>query len=270
MSADPNPELQRLGQCLQEARLQQGLSIDELAGRLNMGPEQLQNLEAADSSALPEPVFVIAQARRVACSLGVDIDGPIQALRRSEGFASARPNRDGPGSPAITSSSRPARHVRSRVPVRVLGGLALVAGLLSGAVALQQRGLVPQLVLRFPRLTAGVGPIGSQASPSAGPSSAEKPSAETSKEAATGTALTAASLHLEARQPSWLEVRTSAGTSLFRGTLEGEQTFPLKDGDLLVLAGRPDLVEVTVGGAQARPLGTIDKVIWHRFRAPAP
>ncbi|MFQ6537533.1 MULTISPECIES: helix-turn-helix domain-containing protein [Aphanothece] len=265
MSADPNPELQRLGQCLQEARLQQGLSIEELAGRLNMGPEQLQHLEAADSSALPEPVFVIAQARRVACSLGVDIDGPILALRRSEGFAAARPNRDGPGSPPTASSSRPARHDRTRVPVRALGGLALAAGLVSGAVALQQRGLVPPLALPFPRQPAGLEPVGRPASPAA-----ESSSAETSTAAVAGTATPAAALRLQARQPSWIEVRTSSGTSLFRGTLEGEQTFPLKDGELLVLAGRPDLVDVTVGGAQARPLGTIDKVTWHRFRAPAP
>jgi cytoskeleton protein RodZ len=77
-------------------------------------------------------------------------------------------------------------------------------------------------------------------------------------------------LLLRASQPSWLEVRNQAGAVLFRGTLQGEQRFPL-DQDLRVLAGRPDLVLVSQGSAPAQPLGPIEAVTWRRFSpAPAP
>ena len=82
--------LSALGEALRQGREAQGLSIAELAGRLNMGLEQLQALEAADTSRLPEAVFVIAQARRVASSLAIDISGPLQMLR-ANGPSSPRP-----------------------------------------------------------------------------------------------------------------------------------------------------------------------------------
>ncbi|MFM9103051.1 MAG: hypothetical protein ACKOPS_17670, partial [Cyanobium sp.] len=65
-----------------------------------------------------------------------------------------------------------------------------------------------------------------------------------------------------------VEVRSASGVVLLRGTLEGEQRFPLS-GELRVLAGRPDLVSAASGGAPARPLGPIEAVTWYRF-SPEP
>ena len=48
-----------------------------------MGAEQLHSLEAGDREHLPEPVFVLAQARRVATALQLDIEPQLQTLRRS-------------------------------------------------------------------------------------------------------------------------------------------------------------------------------------------
>jgi hypothetical protein len=69
---------------------------------------------------------------------------------------------------------------------------------------------------------------------------------------------------LRSAEPSWVEVRSASGEVLLRGTLEGEQRFPLS-GELRVLAGRPDLVSASSGGAPARPLGPIEAVTWYRF-----
>jgi cytoskeletal protein RodZ len=76
-------------------------------------------------------------------------------------------------------------------------------------------------------------------------------------------------LLLRSRGPSWLEVKTETGTTLFRGTFEGERSFPL-GGGVVVLAGRPDLVQAQLGSGAAQPLGTIDQVRWRRFKDPAP
>ena len=71
-----------LAAAIAQARLGAGLGVAELAKRLNMGVEQLEALESGDLERLPEQVFVIAQARRIAQNLGVTIDGEIQALRQ--------------------------------------------------------------------------------------------------------------------------------------------------------------------------------------------
>ncbi|MFN4865674.1 MAG: helix-turn-helix domain-containing protein, partial [Cyanobium sp.] len=63
MSAELIPQLQRLGQRLAQARQAQGISLDQQAERLHMGPEQLRALEEGNREELPEAVFVVAQAR---------------------------------------------------------------------------------------------------------------------------------------------------------------------------------------------------------------
>lgn len=275
MSADLNPDLQRLGACLQEARVREGLSLDDLAQRLHMGKEQLCSLEEADEAGLPEPVFVIAQARRVACALGVNVDAEIQALRRSQ--SDARPVRVPTTSGDAPEPSQPAAshaHAEKPKPVRrpspSRGGNGSGTGLKVLVLVLLLGGLGVAGSWAWRTFSAGTAIPGSPAAPEspANPSSGTKPStAATATPAASiaeGTAL-----QIRALQPSWLEVRTAAGTSLYRGTLKGEKQFPFQ-GDLLVLAGRPDLVEVKAPQAAVRRLGTIDQVRWERFRAPAP
>lgn len=91
------PELERLGRTLRQAREAQGLSAGDLAARLNMGIEQLEALENGNRERLREAVFVIAQARRIAGSLGVNVDADIEALRSNPSFL--RPRSDAPPDP---------------------------------------------------------------------------------------------------------------------------------------------------------------------------
>ena len=102
------PELQRLGERLRHAREQQGISREELAERLHLGTEQLVALETADSARLHEPVFVIAQARRLAAALNLGIEPEISALRRC-GMAG------GAGRPGLAAlAGRPGRRAAGR------------------------------------------------------------------------------------------------------------------------------------------------------------
>ena len=245
VSDSPNPEalsaLRCLGQALRQGREGQGLELAVLAARLNMGAEQIQALEEADASRLPEPVFVIAQARRIASSLAINIDGPLQTLRASGQFQAK------PIKVAELTQVAPTR------PAQTSGRLAITAAILvaAGAVGWQQwqryqaRPTQPQAQ---PQLLTEIPPV--------------------VRESGSGS-LWPDQLQLTSSRPSWLEIKTKTGTTLFRGSFTGERRFPLGQG-LEVLAGRPDLVRTQIGGGAAQPMGAIDQVRWRSFRAPAP
>lgn len=278
-SPDTNPsppELMALAAAIVQARLGAGLGVAELAKRLNMGVEQLEALESGDLNRLPEQVFVIAQARRIAQNLGVTIDGEIQALRQS-GSLNTRPIElqnlkpkaeiEAPRGPAANQPPR------SGGVVPVLASLALAGGLAAGSVALWQQWQGRQLaaIQAKPLLTKPV-----QVNPVQTKQALTKP--VTTKKATTKQAQAAArdqapaktgaaSLTLSSGSNTWLEVKTLKGKQLFRGDFKGRKGFPLNEG-LRVLAGRPDLLLVQVGGTAARPLGSISEVTWQTFAAP--
>ena len=247
VSDSPNPEalsaLRCIGQTLRQGREGQGLELAVLAARLNMGTEQLQALEEADASRLPEPVFVIAQARRIASSLAINIDGPLQTLRDSGQFQAK------PIKVAELTKRSPTR------PAQTSGRLAITAAILvaAGAAGWQQ----------WQRHQAR--PTQPQAQPQL---LTEIPPAVKEIESGSGS-LEPDQLQLTSSQPSWLEIKTKTGTTLFRGIFTGERRFPLGQG-LEVLAGRPDLVRAQIGGGAAQALGAIDQVRWRSFKAPAP
>jgi len=263
-STEPIAELIHLGEQLREARQSKGLEVAELAGRLHIGTDQLLALESGDRTHLPEAVFVIAQAKRVASVLGIDVEGTIAQLRQSRlmqqsvplpsaGSApSARPLA-GPIRPAPSthSSSRPSGSGTAPFRFPFLPLLAAVAAL---AAAFGMFRALRPATTRLPAPPTPT-PLTSQAKPT---SQARPASQATSAEAV---------LVLRASEPSWLEVRTLAGEGLFEGTLEGEKRFPLGRG-LEVMAGRPYAVTASVGDRPAEPLGKVDEIVWRRFLTP--
>jgi cytoskeleton protein RodZ len=258
-SASPAlPELVALGHTLRAARESQGLSVAALAARLNMGCEQLEALENGERKRLREAVFVIAQARRIAGSLGVNVDSQIEALRANPAFSAKAAPKPSPAPPGQAGRRPAASPAPQATPSRrrwnsgtIAASLMAALGLAAGAVGLQR--------LQKPATASAPTPAASWAPAEAPPAS-------------TGPA-DRSSLVLNARGPSWVEIATTGGTTLFRGTLEGQRSFPLGQG-LRVLAGRPDLVTAQLGGGPAQALGRIDQVKWRRFApgatAPAP
>jgi cytoskeletal protein RodZ len=242
----PIPELVQLGERLAAARREQGLSLEDLADRLRLGTEQLAALETGDHRHLPEAVFVVAQAKRVAGTLGIDVSQQISDLQQSRLMRLGRsPVTRPPLQRKVRPPSAPAR--RGGPTTWLWAVLVLLGG---GAVAVAAlRGWVPVPT------AAGV--------PSAAPSSGQ-PAVPVPAPAAPRPAPD--QLLLESRQPSWLEVRTAAGDTLFRGTFTGAKRFPLGNG-LRVLAGRPDLVTATAGTLPPQTLGRIDQVVWRSFKA---
>jgi transcriptional regulator with XRE-family HTH domain len=250
--------LVQLGQRIATARQAQGLSIETLANRLRLGTDQLEALERGDQSRLLEPVFVIAQARRVAASLGLDVDADLAALRS---LTTPRPAR---GVAALPSPGRPSRPSRSSfplVPALLLGGLAL-AGAVGGAALLLPRPWARPAGTASPASPAPTTTTAPATTTAAAPS-AGVPSPGPA--AAAGATSAADELVLTTTGASWIEVRDPAGRSLFQGTLgQGEKRFPLGTG-LRVMAGRPDLVSASVAGGTARVLGPISSVQWRSF-----
>ncbi|MFM1811501.1 MAG: hypothetical protein RLZZ336_439, partial [Cyanobacteriota bacterium] len=199
-----------------------------------------------------EPVFVIAQARRVADALGLEIGESIDRLRRCESFGSQAPAlrpeafaRSAAQAQAHaqvqvqapTQTAAPAPVVPARAGgLRAVGWVLLVAlgaGISIAAWQLQRRPLPPPAVPASAPVQAPAEPV----------------------------------LVLQARQPSWLEVRSQPGGAvLFRGTLVGERRFALGQG-LRVLAGRPDQVLVSQGSSAPQALGPISAVRWFSFGA---
>jgi transcriptional regulator with XRE-family HTH domain len=265
------PDLQRLGERLRQAREQQGISREELAERLHLGTEQLTALETADSGRLHEPVFVIAQARRLAAALNLGIEPEISALRRcgmgGGGMADGGATSAAPATPAAPTRPAPASPARR-------GWLPWLAA--PAAVLVAVLGL---LMLRRPPAPTVPAPAPSAAAPSAAalPAASAAAGQGSGSGAMTGTTSIGAqgasqqySLRaLSSQDSSWVEVRNNGGQVLFRGRLQGEKSFPLGAG-LQVLAGRPDLVAAGLAGVPLQPLGKIDQVNWKRIAPTAP
>ncbi len=235
------PELKDLGQRLRRAREGRGIGVAELADRLHLAPEQLIALESGDRLHLHEPVFVIAQAKRVAQALGVDVSEQVDNLRHSRLMESqapaAVPMAPPPEDPDLSPPS-------SWGLAAAIAGLTLLLGLV---VAQGIRHWPPQWNPSPPAARSGAGrPAGGGATAAGSP----------------GVLL------LRSKEPSWVEVRDVEGQVLYSGLLEKEARFRLGKG-LRVLAGRPDLVTASVGGGAARQLGTISEVDWQDFVAPS-
>ena len=256
-----SPELVDLGQRLQAAREARGVEARDLADKLHIGREQLEALEAADLAKLPEPVFVMAQLRRLAGALDLDLEPQLLALRQSawmgQGSTVARPalTRPNPArfqspGPAAARASAPgttgSRPGTAALPI-IAGFAALVFAALWGIQHAWQGQRAPVTARSAPAPSpAATAPAGST-TPAAPPG---------------GSAAARDSLSLHSTPPSWVEVRNKAGVSLFKGTLSGERRFPIGEG-LQVLAGRPDLVWAASGSNPGRPLGAISEVRWH-------
>lgn len=263
VGSEPSP-LKLLGTFLREERERRGISSATLAAQLRMGEEQLQALEAGDGPRLPELVFVIAQARRVADALGVDVNPLVAPLKQQSQILKPAPTPLSSTPPAGRSQPRArltaqnytqggARRASGGSALRWIGSLALVAGVIAAGAWGWQRG--PQLAKQLlPKPSAPPAPA------------AVKPPAVKQKPAIPQAA-PVRELTVTASQTSWLTVRTSKGQQLYEGMFKGSRQFPLANG-LQLRAGRPDLVKASLGKGPAKPLGPIDQIRWVSFNAP--
>lgn len=265
---EPIPELLRLGEQLAQAREKAGLSPEALAGRLRVEPRLLRALEQGDHGQLPEGVFIVALARRMAGSLNANVDEAIASVRGSRLMQHRPPGRTPLLEEARSSLPRGSAQAPSpsvghpRGPATPRPSLRWrwpLAALLTASGATAAWLLAPQNPNRGPSSPAAVPPT-TRPAPTMQSPTPQAPSAGAPSPAAAN----ADTLRLQAKEPSWVEVRDADGRTIFEGTLSGEKSLPLGRG-LEVISGRPYAVTAAIGVAPGSPLGGVDDIRWKRF-----
>lgn len=220
------------GDTLREAREAQGLSLAEVAARTRIPVRQLEAVEKGDYAALPSITYSVGFAKAYARAVGVDE------------VAIAREVRGASDQPSAKRTTYEAYEIDepSRVPPR---GLAITT-LLIAVVVLIGAGL-----FYGTSLFRGDGEPAPAASSVAGTSPQEAPVAATKPATPSGAVV------LTASDEVWLRVYDKAGTTLHLGTMKpGESyTVPTDAVGPMINVGRPDKLQVTVGGTPVAPLG---------------
>lgn len=221
------------GEKLREARETLGLSLAEIAARTRVPVRQLEAIELGNYAALPSITYSVGFAKAYARAVGLDE----VAIAREVRGASDQPN-------AVRRTEYEAYEIDepSRVPTRGLAvGTLIVAVLLLIAVGIFYgttlfRGEESVPVVPVPEATAPL---------VAAPVATSAP------------AVPSGAVVLTATDEVWLKVYDKAGKTLFIGTLKAGDTYTVP-GDAvgpMINVGRPDKLQVTVGGTPVAPLG---------------
>jgi len=241
--------LQEIGELLRQARVEQGLSCDQLAQSLKMGSEQLQALETGDLERLPEPVFIKAMTRRVASKLGLDSDSLISRLHDVLPAPKTANNPSSAAGGAVAKSvvSTVSESSKRRVmPWQRLALAALTIGAVTGGamVVASQRRSVEHASMKAVTVLK---------QPTATPPQPVSPEGKASGQ-----------ISITSQEPSWISIRNGEGDVVYEGTLSERKILPA-DSQLEILPGRPDLVLISHGDDAPKPLGPIDQVRWYKL-----
>jgi hypothetical protein len=225
-----------IGSSLREARLRQGLDLNELEQGTKIRAKYLRALEDEEFDLLPAPTYVKGFLRSYAEYLG--LDGQL--------YADEYTSRFDVGDEEVVlprRSARPPRgvQVQSRVLVLTLLGIAAVAALVIIAWKTGE-----------PQKETPVGLATSQAKTSAGP---PRPSA----------AANVVRLHvIAARGPCWLQVHRNSATGkiLYQGTLERGQRQLFTARKLWITLDRPENIRTILNERSRRlPAGGVKTLL---------
>jgi transcriptional regulator with XRE-family HTH domain len=232
----------RVGDRLVAARKAAGLSLEDIVLRTRIPRRHLEMIEAGNHSALPAITYSAGFVKTYAQLLGLDGAQLSRDFRTEVGQVEQVHHSPAPFEPADPA----------RMPSRLLAFVAL--GI---AVALA----IAYLVWRGGTLTAD-----ERTSLAAGTMvEAEAPVMATTKPVAppVATPPPSGAIALTAVQPVWLKVYEKDGPTLFMGEMAVGQRFevPATAVDPQIWTGRPQAVQVTVGGKPVPPLGKADQTI---------
>ncbi|TMJ16533.1 MAG: DUF4115 domain-containing protein [Alphaproteobacteria bacterium] len=230
-----------IGERLRVAREAKGMSLDDVARQTRIPIRHLQHIEAGEWDSLPASTYSIGFARSYANAIGMD--GPAIGAELREQLGLSR------GS----SASAPAYYEpadAARVPPR---WLAIVAALV--AIAL----VVGYLVWR----NAALGDGSSQSEIATAPAEAPAPTQQAAAPA-TPAPVAGGPVVLTATDDVWLRIyEGNGGPKLYEGTLKSGERYQIPAGAKApqIMTGRPNVLNVTVGGTAIPPLGPPEKRI---------
>ncbi|MFC3098469.1 helix-turn-helix domain-containing protein [Alteraurantiacibacter palmitatis] len=227
------------GAQLRLAREKMGLSIAQMAERTRIPQRQIMAIEAGNLSALPGRAYAVGFARTMARESGLDEEAIVAAVRveLDQLGPSERDQRQTyePGDPARAPSGQ-------LVWISAIAVVVLLAGLFMAArVLFAPAAQLPSLVDE--QVEAG----------QSGGADAAAPAMADASGAVTFTA----------RDTVWVRFSNSDGTRLMEGELAAGQSYtvPADASGPRILTGRPDLLEVTVGGRAVPPLSTLPQTV---------
>jgi cytoskeleton protein RodZ len=205
-----------VGQLLREAREAQGITLEEVAGRLRLMHRQVEAMETDDFESLGQPVFARGFVRNYARLLGLD---PEALLARMEGAPEEKP--------AVSPADSPPQHAWLTSPWLILLLLGVLLLLPHAPAASAQAIPSPSAP---PNAPAPLAP------PETGAAASVEPDAPAEPKPATVNSV----LHLEFGDESWTEIKDASGHMLLR------QLNPA--GSSVDVRGQPPF-EVVIGNA---------------------
>jgi cytoskeletal protein RodZ len=225
------------GQQLRIARERQGITLEDVAARTRIPTRHLQSLEDGEWSKLPAPTYTIGFAKSYATVVGLDRTEIGDTLRSEMGAGAlaARPEAQ------VFEPADPAR-----VMPRWLVLLALLALVAVAAAFLwnRSRSLTPdapvaEAVVPAPDTTAPGAPAPGVVPATNGP------------------------VVITANEPAWIQVSERGGAQLFQGELGAGQSYevPATATAPVLRTGRPQSIRISVGTADAPPVGAPDRTV---------
>ena len=230
------PEVPTVGERLRAAREEKGVSLEDIAAQTRIPQRHLASIETADWDTLPAPTYTSGFAKSYALAVGLERQEIGDQLREEMGgqrFASTSADVFEPADPRRTMPRG-----------LVIGAIIAVVLLVVGMSWLNKRSL------EQPEGQNNI--VADQAiAPAAAPKAAP----------ARPLAATQGPVVLTATAPAWIQV-TDRGKSLFAGMLQSGQTYtvPATAAAPMLKAGKPEALNVTVGGVTAPAVGPPGKV----------
>lgn len=218
-----------VGATLREARERQGLSIDEVSGRIKFAPRQIAGLEADDFSAIPEGAFLRGFVRSYARMLQLDELALIASLPNAVPVAEAQ------GGAGVVDVPLP-RESDERKTLLFRSAVAAVAVVLLGLGAWALFGSHGSSVDDAPAVASApvaaspvvdAVPVGQESVPVAAVSAVVQVSPPVEPVAQSAVVVAEPPLRLVFVESSWAEVRDKHGAMLMsqRNAAGSEQSF---------------------------------------------
>lgn len=230
------PEQPTVGEQLRTAREAKGLSLEDVAAQTRIPQRHLASIETGDWDNLPAPTYTIGFAKSYAGAVGLDrveIGNQLREEMGGQRFASNSADVFEPADP------------RRTMPKGLVIGTILAVIVLIGVMSWLNKRSLDQS--NEPQQQAAQQP----AAPAAPKPAVQAPAPV----AAQGPVV------LTATAPAWIQV-TDQGKTLFEGMLQPGQTYavPPTASAPMLKAGKPEALNVSVGGAAAPAIGPPGKV----------
>lgn len=240
---DPATEqsaFESVGAKLQSARVAAGLSLNEIANRTRVPIRHLEAIEAADYAALPGSTYTIGFTRSYAKSLGLDDTAIIEEMREELAQGGYQ------GTVARAPAYEPADP--ARVPPRWLAwsAAALAVGLVAAYFIWRSYALSPVEDSEAPK------------------SVVEAPIKDNADQTKSATQIDpAGEVILTARESVWIKIYDADNKRLYENEMKpGDRyTVPSDANNPMIVTGRPQVLDVTVGGKPVPALGSGERSI---------